>query len=114
MSTLEKVSDSILRKRLSELIDLDDWTNKCATCGRPDFLYKGFCTREGKDSPEDLVQIWTEYKKRIRSHMRWTKYDRANEREKDSPLEGLKKLMFDISYQNTKNKETVVSSLKTD
>ena len=46
--------------------------------------------------------------------MRWTKYDRANEREKDSLLEGVKKLMFDNSDQNTKNIETVVSSLKTD
>ena len=46
--------------------------------------------------------------------MRWTKYDRANEREKDSLLEGVKKLMFDISDQNTKNIETVVSLFKTD
>ena len=42
--------------------------------------------------------------------MRWTKYDRANEREKDSLLEGVKKLMFDISDKNTKNIETVVRS----
>ena len=53
MSALEKVSDSELKKRLSELIDLDDWTNEFATCGRPVFLHKGACTRENKDLPEE-------------------------------------------------------------
>ena len=46
--------------------------------------------------------------------MRWSKSDRASEREKDSLLEGLKKLMFDISDQNSKNIETMVTSLKID
>ena len=46
--------------------------------------------------------------------MRWSKSDRASEREKDSLLEGLKKLMFDISDQNLKNIETMVTSLKID
>ena len=36
----------------------------------------------------------------------------ANEREKDSLLWGLNKLMFDITDQNLKNIETMVSSLQ--
>ena len=114
MSALEKVNYSELKKRLSELIDLDDWTNECATCGSFDLIHKGACTRDSKDLPEELIQIRTKNKKRMRSHMRWSKSDRASEREKDSLLDGLKKFMFDITDQNSKNIETVVTSLKTD
>ena len=69
MSNLEKVTDSDLKKRLSKLIDLDDWTNECATCERPNLLHKGSCMRESKDLPEELVRIWTEFKKRMRSQV---------------------------------------------
>ena len=36
MSSLEKVTDADLKKRLNELVDLDDWADECAACGRPD------------------------------------------------------------------------------
>ena len=65
---------------MAKLVDLYDWTNECATCGRPDLLQKGACTRENIDSPEDLVKIWTEFKKRMRSNVRWAKCDRSRER----------------------------------
>ena len=45
MSNLEKVMDADLKKRMNELIDIYDWTDKCTACGRPDLLYKGPCTR---------------------------------------------------------------------
>ena len=49
VSSLEKVTDADLKKRLSELVDLDNWTIKCSTYGRPDLLHKGACTRDNKD-----------------------------------------------------------------
>ena len=71
--SLEKVTDADLKKRLNELVDLDDWADKCAACGRLDLLHRGSCTRTEKDSPEDLVRIWTEFKKRMKTIVRWSK-----------------------------------------
>ena len=34
ITRLEKVTDAELMKRVSELIDLDNWTDKCAACGK--------------------------------------------------------------------------------
>ena len=55
MSSLEKVTDADLKRRLNKLVDLDDWTDECTASGRPDLLHRGSCTRTEKDSPEDLV-----------------------------------------------------------
>ena len=57
VSNIETVTDTDLKKRLNELIDLDDWTDECAACGRPDLLHKGPCTRSERDSPKDLCGI---------------------------------------------------------
>ena len=67
---LDKVTGADLKKWLSESIDLDDLTNECSTCGRPNLPHKRACTREKKNLPEQLVKIWTEFKKGMRSNVR--------------------------------------------
>ena len=67
------MTDADLKKRLNKLVDFDDWSDKCAVCGRPDLLHKGPCTRTEKDSPGDLLGIWTEFRKRMKTVIRWTK-----------------------------------------
>ena len=112
ISNLEKVTYADLKKRLRELVDFDDWTDKCAVCGRPDLLHNGPCTRTEKDLPGDLRGIWTEFRKRMKTVIRWTKASKEKEKDEASLLEGLKKLMFDLTEHNTKNIETVLSALK--
>ena len=57
LTSLEKVTDAELKKRLREFIDLDDWMDKCAACCKPDLLHKGLCTRTMKDLPEEFMKI---------------------------------------------------------
>ena len=70
VSNLEKVTDADLKKRLNKLIDLDDWTDKCAACGKPDLLHKRPCTRTENNSPEELIKIWTEFKTWMKTILR--------------------------------------------
>ena len=41
INSLEEVTDTELKKRVNELIDLDNWADKCVACGKPDLLHRG-------------------------------------------------------------------------
>ena len=90
VSDLEKVTDSDLKKRLNELIDLYDWADMCPSCRRPYFLHKGLCTRTDKDPPEGYKEIWTEFKKRMKTVLRWAKTARGKEKDEAFLWEGFK------------------------
>ena len=96
MSSLKKLTDAKLKKRDNELIDIDDWMNECVACGKPDLLYKGTYTRTEKEPPDELMKTWTEFKKRMKTIVRWAKSEVRKEQEEASLLERLKKITFDI------------------
>ena len=103
VSNMEKVTDTDMKKRLNKLADFDDCMDECAVCRRPDLLHKGPCTRTEKDSPEGILGILTEFRKRMKTVIRWTKANREKEKDEYFLLEGLKKLMFYLTEHNTKN-----------
>ena len=113
ISNLEKLPDAELKKRVNDLIDVDDWTDECITCGKPDLLHKGTCTRTEKEPPDELVKLWTDFRKRMKTIVRWDKSERRKDREEASLLEGLKKMMLELSEQNTGNIEKVVGVIST-
>ena len=65
ITSLEKVTDAELKKRVNELIDLDNWTDKYVAYRKPDLLHKGTCTRTEKEPLDELVKTWTEFKKHM-------------------------------------------------
>ena len=52
----ENLMDAELKKKVNELIDLDNWKDECVACGKPDLLHKGSCTRTEKEPPDELVK----------------------------------------------------------
>ena len=48
--------------------------------------------RTNKDPLEDLVGIWTEFRKRMKTVVRWVKASKGREKDEASLLEGQKKL----------------------
>ena len=59
------MTDAELKKRVSELIDLDNYTNKCAAGGKPDILHRGMCTRTEKEQQDELNKTWNEFRKQV-------------------------------------------------
>jgi len=67
---LKTLTADDLKKRLTELINIKDWTDKCSKCGYPKLIHKNLnrdatCIREAK-APDVLNKHWEEYMKRIK------------------------------------------------
>ena len=77
ITSLDKVMDAKLKKRVNKFITLDDYFDECAACGKPDLLHRGTCTRTEKQPLDELVKNWTEFKKHMKTIVRWSKSDRG-------------------------------------
>ena len=114
VSNLDQLSNDELKKRVLDLVSIDDWSDECGQCGRPILLHKGGpCTRSEKESPEAILKIWKDFRSRIKTVITMAKADMSKEKEESLLLEGLKRLMNQIAGQNTDNMTKLVDSLKT-
>ena len=68
-----------LRKRLTEQINVEDWTDSCNKCGYPKLIHKNLhrdtTCMEQQETPESLNKFWDEYKKRIKPILKALKED---------------------------------------
>ena len=65
---MDTLSQDDLKKRVASLVSVDDWSDACAQCSRPSLLHKGGpCTRSEKESPETILEIWEEFRKRTKA-----------------------------------------------
>ena len=110
---LDQVSNDDLKKRVSSLISIDDWSDECGQCGRPSLLHRGGpCTRSEREPPDVILKIWSDFRSRIKSVVTMVKADWKKETEESLLLEGLKRAMVQISGQNAENMSVLVESLK--
>ena len=110
---LDTLSNDELKKRVAALVSLDDWSDECGQCGRPALLHKGGpCTRQEKEPPETINRIWSEFRKRIKPIVTVLKSDFKKEAEDGLLLDGLKRLMLQISGQNTENMSAMIVNMK--
>ena len=110
---LESLSNNDLKKRIASLVSLDDWNDECGQCGRPTLLHKGGpCMRQERESSHVVMKIWSEFGKRAKPIITIMKSDFKKEAEDSLLLEGLKRLLVQISEQNTENMNIIVESLK--
>ena len=94
---LNTLDDYELKKCLTELINLDDWTNRCNKCGYPKLIHKTLhrdatCTRE-PESLDVLSKHWDEFTKRINQILRIVKEDYRKEVQEGILLKRLKELV---------------------
>ena len=80
---------------------------------RPSLLHKGGpCTRSEKEPPELILKIWRDFLTRGKVVVTMAKAELRKEQEEGLLLDGLKKLMVQISGQNMDNMTKLVDSLK--
>ena len=116
----DTLSNNDLKKKIAALVSLDDWSDKCGQCGRPSMLHKGGpCTRQDKESDAVINKIWSELRKRVKPKIAILKSDFRKEAEDSLILDGLRKLLLQISGQNalninkySENMSAIVPSLK--
>ena len=101
---LDTLSNDELKKRVASLISIDDWSDACGQCGRPSLLHRGGpCTRSEKEPPDVILKIWNEFRTRTKAVVTMVKSDWKKETQDSLLLDGLKKVMVQISGQNTDN-----------
>ena len=109
---LDSLSQDELKKRVASLVSIDDWSDSCGQCGRPSLLHKGGpCTRSDKESPEVILKIWEEFKTRTKAIVTVVKAESRKEVQDNVLLEGLKRVLHQISGQHTDNMNVLVDSL---
>ena len=109
---LRNLSSEDLKKRLSEQVDLEDWTDECGKCGYPRLLHRELhreaaCTQK-QELPNILKENLKEYRKRIKPILRILKDEYKKDIEQGVLLDGLTKLI----NSNTQNMTSLVYSMK--
>ena len=113
MVNLDTLSNNELKKRVLSLISINDWSDECGQCGRPSLLHKGGpCTRSEKENPEVIIKIWKDFRSWIKTVITMAKAEINKGKEESLLLDGLKRLMTQISGQNSENMTKLVDSLK--
>ena len=67
---LKTLTNDDLKKRLTEHINVEDWTDNFSKYGYPKLIHKNLhrdatCT-EKQEAPDALIKYWDEYTKRIK------------------------------------------------
>ena len=57
MTDVKKILIKEVKKRIYELIDLEDWTEKCENNGLPELLHIGSCTRQTRSENGEVTVI---------------------------------------------------------
>ena len=90
---LDRLSDDNLKKRVLELISIDDWMDECSQCGRPALLHKpGPCTRSEKEDDSIVLNIWTDFRSWMKTVIMAVKAEIHKDKEDNILLEELKRL----------------------
>ena len=77
------------------MVSLDDWSNECGQCKRPALLHEGGpCTRQEKEPPEVIIEIWSKLRKRIKPIVSVLKADFKKEAEDGLLLDSFRKLLL--------------------
>merc|ERR1711873_248982 len=102
-----------LTKRLTEHMNVEDWTDSCNKCEYPKLIHKNLhrdatCT-EKQETPEALIKYWDEYKKRIKPVLKTLKEEIKKDLQEGILLKSLK----DLTEANTKAIDTNKSKLLT-
>ena len=100
---LKNLSSEDLKKRLSEQVDLEDWTDECGKCGYPRLLHRELhreaaCTQK-QELPHILKENWKEYMKWIKPILGVLKEEFKKDIEQGVLLNSLTKLI----ESNTQN-----------
>ena len=107
------LSNDELKKRVLSLISIDDWSDECGQCGRPSLLHKGGpCTRSEKENPDVILKIWKDFQSRIKTVITMARTEIDKGKEGSLLLDGLKRLVVQISGQKLENMAKLVDSLK--
>ena len=94
---MDTLSQDDLKKRVMALVSIDDWSDECGQCSRPTLLHKGGpCTRSEKESPEAILEIWKEFRKRTKAVVTVVNAESLKEESENTLLDGLKKVLVQI------------------
>ena len=94
---LDTISNDNLRKRVTTLISLEDWADKCGICGCPILLHRdGPCKRQERKLPNMVMRIWSEFKRRVKPILATLKAEYRKEGEHSLLLDGLNRLFNEI------------------
>ena len=102
---METLSNNELKKRVTSLISLEEWSDSCRACGIPSLLHKdGPCMRQEREPPDVVMKVWTEFKRRVKPILATLKEDYRKEAGQSVLLDGINPLITQISDQNVYNK----------
>ena len=82
VTDVKKLTEDKAKKRLNELIDLNDYLDEWKTSSLLCFLHKGICTRGNHGDSQEEWQVWQEYRAMIKPLVVWMKRMRDSEKEK--------------------------------
>ena len=124
VTQLSSISNEELRKRIINLVNIEEWADECSKCGYPRLLHldekhrDASCTQEA-EVPDILNKNWSEFRKQVKPIVKAWKETLRKEHEEGVLLKGLERLDTKISGQNTdnmnkytENMNTLVSSFK--
>ena len=81
---IDNMLDDSLKKRVRELNDLYEWINECGSCAKLSFLHVWPCLISEENLPPDkIVELWSEFKSRMKSILEEGKIGRNKAIEKN-------------------------------
>ena len=114
---LDHLDNEDLKKRLISLINIDDLPDKCLKYGHPKVLYnelhRATAFTNECEYDDEMYKIWSEYCKRCRPLLKLIKENTKKDAKEDILLEGLERLMTNISNQNMYNMKTYNENMMT-
>ena len=110
---LESLSNDNLKKLIGDLVSLEDWSDECGACRHPSLLQKdGPCTRQKREPLHVVNKIWSELRRRIKPILATLKQDFRKEVEQSVLLDGITRLINEISGQNVINMNKYMENMK--
>ena len=91
-----QLSNTDLKKLVSDYISLKDIYDECEKCGRPILLHQQAreeCTREVDEGLDVIAKNWSLLKKRLKPILKEIKEERAEEKKQRVYLDGIERIV---------------------
>ena len=100
INNVNKISEDELKSRLNNLIDVNDYLDRCGTCGLLCLLHKGTtCTRSSQAEVLERCKISDVFRERIKPKVVWMKREKDKEKDMSSWTRSLETLVEKVNNQ---------------
>ena len=101
---METLNDYDLMRRVRNLVDSEDFDDECELCHKPRLVHAGLCVRSETVDADCLVEIWKEFRVRMKSLMKSVREEKMRKVKEVEISTDLKAL---IGHMNEKNMDNI-------